>query len=84
MHKLRGTGGSFSTSDKPWRNFPGSTPHGRKVIRQNAKRWRIVKAGLAGLSKDELRDLAEDAAKTHRVTHVPQGKRRYPARDRIP
>lgn len=63
---------------KRWHGFPGGTAHGCKVAAQNRKRWRIVDAGLAGLSKAELRKLADEAVKQHRVTHVPAGKRRYP------
>lgn len=71
MHRL-------SSNGKRWHGFPGGTSHGCKVAAQNRKRWRIVDAGHAGLSKAEMRKLADDAVKTHRVTHVPAGKRRYP------
>lgn len=58
MDKLKGSGSTFSTSGKAWKPFETNP----KVLRQNAKRWRLKRAGLAGSeSKDELRKLAEMA-----------------------
>lgn len=61
MDKLRGSGSTFSTSDKRWQPFRGNPIVGK----QNAKRWRLVKQGLTGFeTKDEMRKLAARLAPT--------------------
>ena len=44
------------------------------VGRQNAKRHRLVNAGLAP-TKDELAELAADAVRTHPIKVCPMGQR---------
>lgn len=68
MQKLRGTGTTFSTSGKAWVPWHGN----HRIAMQNAKRHRLVKAGLTGgQSKDELRALADAAAATHSIRRIP-------------
>lgn len=71
MDLLKGSGSTFSTSGKRWNPFRGN----RRIGAQNAKRHRIVAAGLAGLSKDDMRDLATKAAQSSPVRRIATGKR---------
>lgn len=58
MHKLRGSGSTFSTSGKPWRPFR----YNPKVAVRNAKLHRLKNSGLLpDMSKEEMRALCDQA-----------------------
>jgi hypothetical protein len=58
MHKLRGTGTTFSTSGKRWVPWHSNS----KVGRRNARLWRLKRKGLLpNLTKAEARALCDQA-----------------------
>jgi hypothetical protein len=70
MQKLRGSGSTFSTSGKRWNPFRFD----RTIAAQNAKRHRLVRAGIA-MTKAELQAEAQRAAQSHVIHRIPAGKR---------
>ena len=69
MQRLRGTGGTFSTSGKSWHPFRLN----HKLARQRAKAYRIKRKGLA-LPEDKasLRALADQVSRPSRLTSTVQ------------
>lgn len=64
MHKLRGSGTTFSTSGKPWHPFAINA----KVARRNARLHRVKAKGLLpATDKASLREAAAKAALSHRI-----------------
>ena len=58
MHKLRGSGNTFSTSDHNWYPFRGNP----KIAARNARLHRLKRAGiLQPLTKAEARKLCDAA-----------------------
>jgi hypothetical protein len=58
MQKLRGSGSTFSTSDKRWYPFRGN----RKVGAHNAKLRRLMQTGkIEPMTKQQMRELIEQS-----------------------
>ena len=68
MQKLRGTGLTFSTSDKAWHPFKYSAKRGRETARLH----RLMRKGLLPEKPDKeaARRECEEAARTHQIRRV--------------
>jgi hypothetical protein len=68
MHKLRGSGNTFSTSGREWLPFRMNPKVGRRAARLH----RLLKnQTIQPLSKDELRSMADKVAQGVRVFSKP-------------
>lgn len=61
MHKLKGSGTTFSTSGKPWLPFR----YDPKLAARAARMHRLIREGkLKPMSKEQMRKLADEAMKS--------------------
>jgi hypothetical protein len=67
MHKLKGSGATFSTSGKHWRPFRANST----ILRQKARLRRLQANGLAPqLTKAAARQLCDQAAASHPIRRI--------------